>query len=251
MSGPGRGATKYFFYPGFKPGTGGLPRETTLIPALNAISPADRLAWLGNLGVDWHGERLVSLFCYEPAALPRLISTLAGQTTPVQLLVTSGRASVAVRALLSAGEDSNHDDAASPSVQRGSLKITFLPLLSQQDYDRLMWSCDINFVRGEDSLVRALWAGKPFVWQIYPQDDGAHFAKLEAFLDAIGAGPTLRAFHRVWNGTSDPTDTSIAPEPFSLHHLQEWCDAVQRARSTLLNQQDLVTQLIDFVKKKR
>ena len=34
-----------------------------------------------------------------------------------------------------------------------------LPWLTQPDYDRLLWSADLNFVRGEDSLVRAIWAG--------------------------------------------------------------------------------------------
>ena len=52
----------------------------------------------------------------------------------------------------------------------------------------------LNAVRGEDSLVRALWAGQPFVWHIYPQDDGAHHAKLDAFLDC---GLLCRGFARV------------------------------------------------------
>ena len=77
---------------------------------------------------------------------------------------------------------------------------TFRTWLQQPDFDHLLWAGDLNFVRGEDSLVRALWAGAPFVWQIYPQDDGAHHVKLEAFLDWLGAPPSLRQFHRSWNG---------------------------------------------------
>jgi hypothetical protein len=38
-------------------------------------------------------------------------------------------------------------------------------------------------VRGEDSFVRAQFAGKPFIWDIYPQDIDAHLKKLDAFLD--------------------------------------------------------------------
>ena len=74
------------------------------------------------------------------------------------------------------------------------LSITWLPLLSQPDFDHLLWACDLNFVRGEDSLVRALWAGTPFVWQIYPQDDDAHHAKLAAFLDWLEAPAGLAGF---------------------------------------------------------
>ena len=72
--------------------------------------------------------------------------------------------------------------------------------LPQTGFDRLLWASDLNLVRGEDSLVRALWAGQAFVWHIYPQHDDAHHLKLEAFLDRLQAPHSLRAFHRVWNG---------------------------------------------------
>lgn len=65
---------------------------------------------------------------------------------------------------------------------------TFRPL---DDYDRLLWQCDVNFVRGEDSFVRAQWAGKPFVWQIYRQDEDAHLIKLKPFWSVTA---------RVWTG---------------------------------------------------
>ena len=67
-----------------------------------------------------------------------------------------------------------------------------LPWLTQADFDHLLWACDLNFVRGEDSLVRAAWAGAPFVWQVYPQHDGAHAAKVEALLAGMAAPPDVR-----------------------------------------------------------
>ena len=114
-----------------------------------------------------------------------------------------------------------------------------LPFTTQDSFDEMLWSCDLNFVRGEDSLVRALWAGQPFVWHIYPQEDNAHHAKLEAFLDWLKAPQSLRQFHRVWNGIED------AALP-SLHEalLSEWGDCVVSARQSLLAQDDLLTQLI-------
>ena len=115
---------------------------------------------------------------------------------PTRLLVTHGRATTAVKAWF------ERQNGAKPASQgHGALSISYLPWLTQLDYDRLLWACDLNFVRGEDSLVRALWAGAPFVWQIYPQHDGAHAAKLEAFLDWLQAPDSLRQFHRAWNGT--------------------------------------------------
>jgi uncharacterized repeat protein (TIGR03837 family) len=60
--------------------------------------------------------------------------------------------------------------------------VRVIPFMPQTDYDRLLWACDLNFVRGEDSWVRAQWAARPFIWHIYPQDENLHHVKLRAFL---------------------------------------------------------------------
>jgi uncharacterized repeat protein (TIGR03837 family) len=218
LAGPGAGLTKRFFYPGFTPGTGGLLRESGL---LRAQAGFDRAAWLRANGVAVDGARLVSLFCYEPPALDALLQQLSSGPERTRLLVTAGRAAAAVRARI--------------AQVRDALDVTFLPLLTQRGFDRLLWSCDFNFVRGEDSLVRALWAGRPFAWQLYPQQDDAHHAKLEAFLDWLDAPASWRAFFRGWNGTSHV----LPPLDF-----EPWAACVSDARDGLLAQEDLVTQLM-------
>ena len=127
--------------------------------------------------------------------------------------------------------------------QRGALSISYLPLLSQLEFDHLLWACDLNFVRGEDSLVRALWAGKPFVWQIYPQDDGAHHAKLHAFLDWLKAPPSLRLAYDVWNG--------LVQGAMHWPAVTHWQSTVTLARQRLWVQDDLADALIQFVLKSR
>jgi uncharacterized repeat protein (TIGR03837 family) len=221
MSGPGRGLTKHFFYPGFTPRTGGLLRETDLLQRQQRF---ERAAWLQSLGVDAAAHRpLVSLFCYEPAALPELLQQLAAQRAT--LLVTPGRAAAAVQAC---------------ALPKG-LNLHDVPWLTQDDYDHLLWACDLNFVRGEDSVVRALWSGKPFVWHIYPQQDQAHHLKLEALLEWMSAPPSLRAAHRTWNG--------VNAQPWPTPELTAWGEAAKAARQRLLAQPDLLTQLLDFVAK--
>lgn len=185
LQGPGQGLVKTFFYPGFTARTGGLLRERDLAARRAAFDRAD---WLRKLGVD-PDHRVISLFCYEPTALGDLLAQLADGDTPTQLLVTAGRATAAVQ---SCGRQDG-----------GNLRLHFLPLLSQQEYDHLLWACDLNFVRGEDSLVRALLAGAPFVWQLYPQSDDAHHAKLQAFVDWLQPPPDLRAFFLRWNDAAD------------------------------------------------
>jgi uncharacterized repeat protein (TIGR03837 family) len=226
LHGPGQGLTKYFFYPGFTGNTGGLLREADLAKRQSAF---DRQSWLAQQGVVHTGQRQVSLFCYEPRALGALLEQLMAGPQPTQLLVTAGRAQVAVRSLLPSGAGA------------GALTVTWLDTLSQRDYDHLLWACDLNFVRGEDSLVRALWAAKPFVWNIYAQADAAHHAKLDAFLDMLQAPPSLRQFHHAWNG--------VSRGPLPALDLGSWGKTALAAHRRLLQQPDLVQRLLQFVEK--
>ncbi|WHZ12101.1 MAG: hypothetical protein OJF60_002542 [Burkholderiaceae bacterium] len=230
------GIAKFFFYPGFTEQTGGLLREPDLLARQRRF---DRAAWLRRLRIPAARERLISLFCYEPPMLPALLRRLADEPAQTALLVTAGRANLAARSALA------RLDADDPGWnRRGALALHFLPALTQRDYDHLLWACDLNFVRGEDSLVRALWAGKPFVWQIYPQQDGAHGPKLDAFLDWLDPPPGWRRFHTAWNGFCG--DGIELPAPGA----QDWAAAAQAGRTRLLAQPDLTTRLLRFVRGK-
>jgi len=213
--GPGRGLTKWFFYPGFTPGTGGLLREGGLLAERDAF---DRAAWLREQGIDLRpGERAVTLFCYANASLPALLDDLARR--PTRLLLTPGPAQQQV------------------TTAPAGVRMHRLPWLTQAGFDRLLWASDLNFVRGEDSLVRALWAGAPFVWQAYPQHDGAHAEKLMALLQAWQAPPAVAALWQAWNGLR-PEWPGLPPS---------WAAQTRAWRQAQAAQPDLVTQLIAFV----
>jgi uncharacterized repeat protein (TIGR03837 family) len=224
---PGAGLTKHFFYPGFTTATGGLLREPDLMARRDRF---DRKAWLAQQGIPWRGERLISLFCYEPPALEDLLAQLQDASQPTRLLVTAGRATAAL--------------PAGPA-ERGALSISWLPYVSQPDFDHLLWACDLNFVRGEDSLVRALWAGAPFVWQIYPQDDDAHHNKLDALLDWLDAPRSLRRVHHLWNGIAPGALPALDESTLSV-----WGATALAARACLLAQDDLLTRLRRFIAQK-
>jgi uncharacterized repeat protein (TIGR03837 family) len=269
-SDPGRGLLKHFFYPGFTERTGGLIREAGLLQAQQAF---DRDHWLAAQGLQVQpGERLVSLFCYGNRALPQLLARLA--EAPTLLAVPPGPAAQAVREAMAAGNQVQPAGPGTmpttspttsptplPTTAPAKLRVRFLPWLSQVDYDRLLWAADLNFVRGEDSFVRAQWAGRPFVWQIYPQDDGAHRRKLDAFLDLwLEGAPAdladrIRAWHLAWNGvagyahgvtadhqrSADP-DTALPPWPDGAR----WAAQAVHWRSGLWKMPELVTGLIEF-----
>ena len=257
MSGPARGMTKWFFFPGFTTDTGGLLREPNLLDAPTTTlsgntarnvtasqtrqSKFDRAAWLAALPLDKPiatNERLISLFCYEPAALPELLKQLSQADEPTRLLVTQGRPSAAVAAAV--------QTLRMPPNGTGHLHISQLPYFSQTDFDHLLWACDFNLVRGEDSLVRALWAGQPFAWHIYPQDDLAHHDKLHAFEAALDMPADLRKFHAVWNGL----ETGPLPA-LSRTAIDDWRVWGHQTQQRLLAQTDLTSQLLSFVAQKR
>lgn len=240
---------KHFWFPGFDARTGGLPREPGLRQARDTFDDEGAAqAFLRALG--WHGpsEALrVSLFAYENAGLGELLACWANGNRAVSLLVPEGRVMPDVAAFFG-------EAALLPGEwrARGALSVQVLPFVSQERYDGLLWSCDLNFVRGEDSFVRAQWAAHPFVWQIYRQDEDAHLPKLEAFLASycaalsLDAATALRAFWRAWNsergrGVAAAWPAFAAALPEMAGHARVWA-AQQMAR------EDLVSGLVSFYK---
>ena len=243
MQGPAQGWTKHFYYPGFTAHTGGLLREPDYLARQTAFDATARSTWLAQQRIPWHGQRLVSLFCYEPPALAALLQGLMDGAAPTLLLVTPGRAQRAVQTALA------QMDIAPTGA--GALALHWLEPLTQTEFDALLWACDLNLVRGEDSLVRAIWAGKPWLWHIYPQDDGAHADKLNALLDQMQAPDSLRAAQLAWNNLSDVAGPGQAKPDWSSLPLAEWSAAAHDWRRTLLQADDLSSQLTNFVLKKR
>jgi uncharacterized repeat protein (TIGR03837 family) len=191
--------TKHFYFPGFTGKTGGLLRESSLEQERPQFQSdrAAMTAFLGQFGVTpaEMASLKVSLFCYPHAPVPALFDTWQNAAAAITCLVPEGVADEAVQAFLGA--------EAKPGAARtrGALTVRVLPFVAQPDYDKLLWACDLNFVRGEDSFVRAQWAGKPFIWHIYPQDKNLHHVKLRAFLHRFAANvDSLAAFALHWNG---------------------------------------------------
>ncbi len=238
---------KHFFFPGFADDTGGLLREAGLLARRDAFrrDGARRAAWLAARGVvDLPPDGLLlSLFAYEQPALAPLLQAWAAGPRPVTALVPEGRvlgdvARALGRSQLAAGE----------RVELGRLVLVVLPFSDQDGYDELLWACNLNFVRGEDSFVRAQWAAQPFVWHIYPQADAAHCDKLEAFLArhcaglAPAAAEALARFWRAWNGDGDPAaawPAFAAALPALEAHAADWC-------ARLAATSDLVERLTKF-----
>jgi uncharacterized repeat protein (TIGR03837 family) len=197
-----------FWFPGFTPRTGGLLRERGLLAARDRFvdDGAAQHAFWACLDVPpiADNEIRASLFCYANPALPALFETWARSDAPVTCIVPDGVAATE----LDTWTQGNVPRPGAPFT-RGALTLHAIPFVAQDDYDRLLWACDVNLVRGEDSFVRAQWAARPFAWHVYPQAENAHLRKLEAFLDAyaraLDAAPAagMRDFWRAWNAQPD------------------------------------------------
>lgn len=190
--------TKYFYFPGFSELTGGLLKEPWLDASRSALQQdeAARAAFLQSLHVSVASDTaLVSLFCYPSAPVDALFAAMQSGG-PVLCLVPQGVAAEAVSRFL------QQPALAGARATHGQLSVAVIPFLEPDDYDRLLWCCDLNFVRGEDSLVRANWSGRPFVWQLYAQEENAHFDKLDAFLSRYTAAmpaPLATTVERCWH----------------------------------------------------
>ena len=205
--------TRWFWFPGFTPKSGGVLREAGLLAARDAfrMDPAARGDVWRAAGFVPDPEALhVSLFCYANPALPALLDAWAEGDEPVACIVPEGVAA----SLLDRWTGGAVPHPGTP-LRRGRLALAVAPFVDQRAFDRRLWAADLNFVRGEDSFVRAQWAGQPFVWQAYPQDDDAHLAKMDAFVTRLeasvpdGAGLGLRPLWYGWNA-GDPAATAAA-----------------------------------------
>jgi uncharacterized repeat protein (TIGR03837 family) len=273
FGGPGRGLTKWFWFPGFTPRTGGLLREPGLLDRRRGFDrQTARAEWLRRFDPSESAAdtaaRLALLFCYDNPALPAWLNAMSRADRPWCVLVTPGLAMRAVerwwraRSAQPSQSSQTSGGAVAKAMRLGSLSLLPLAHVDQQRFDELLWASDLNFVRGEDSFVRAHWAGQPFIWQAYVQDDGAQHAKVVAWLQACaGAAPgqvgkVLAAAHLAWNnapgataGESDAVLRDLfGPSDGGGDELwSSWCSWAEDRSAELAGQGDLVTQLLGFV----
>jgi len=250
--------TKYFFFPGFTEKTGGLLRERDLLGKrdaflhdINSDSRASAQFW-GSIGIVPPIEKTlkISLFAYardaENAALPGLLDAWAASDQAVLCLVPEGGIQANIAAYFGVQKM-----RVGETQQQGNLTVQAIPFVAQEEYDKLLWACDCNFVRGEDSFVRAQWAGKPMVWQIYPQHEDAHLKKLDAFLTlyCAASGEAVSPVTKLWHAWNQGSEVGAAwsgywrQQNMLLRHAENWCKHLQKHA-------DLATELVLFCEKK-
>lgn len=243
--------TRHFFFPGFTRATGGLLREHDIVKNNQKIASSKQLQsdFFRQLNLPLNDDSAtlnISLFSYPHAPISDLLSAMADSSTKISCYVptTSILPKVAAffgKEFITAGDHLRHNN----------LNLHVLPFLSQADYDKLLASCDVNFVRGEDSWIRAIWAGKPFIWQPYLQTEDTHLLKLKAFLDVFYSGcegaaqQATIAMHNAW-ASQQITASTWQDYLSNINTLKTF--TVQQT-SALASQPDLATNLVIYIEK--
>lgn len=226
--------TKYFYFPGFTPSTGGLLREQGLIEALDAES------------TDINGKPLkIFVFGYFQPRISEWLDAITALESPTLLNIAPCPAQQQV------------SEWQSHHAETNALTIAYQPLVPQIEFDRLLAKHDFLFIRGEDSFVRAQWVAKPLVWQIYPQEENAHLVKLQAFYDRYLNQGILTdeqrsmywQFVSAWNDRreTDPKKILACTWPMLVNIYPLLLENAHVWRNQLLKQRGLVSQLRDFV----
>jgi uncharacterized repeat protein (TIGR03837 family) len=226
------GLNKYFYFPGFTPKTGGV-----LLGDWHEVTSSKETAPPNSLSLALEScrpqSKKISIFNYKQAPLDAWLDSVN------QAALAHGEL---VDVFLCADQNVSTATLKILSTDQSAVQLIQLPFIPQEDYDYLLSVCDINLVRGEDSFVRAQWAGKPFIWDIYPQSDLAHEVKLNAFLERYfeTASAQLR-----------PTGVSAmqwAPASDWWPHLSAWTKHSVDWREKLMGLGHLEGKILDFVK---
>lgn len=242
---------KYFFFPGFSSSSGGILVEKNRLEqraAFQANAETGTAFW-HDLGIPSPAENeiRISLFCYGNNSAIGLFSDWAKGLAPVMCLIPEGVARQQISTFFGATNPEKGN-----LFKKGSLIVRVLPFLEQDNYDKLLWACDLNFVRGEDSFIRAQLAARPMVWQIYPQEAKAHWPKLKAFQDLYCTDlpqATVRALTEFVEAWNESNAAALDWESLWKHraileqHAQNWANR-------LIKKEDLTTNLVNFCNNK-
>jgi uncharacterized repeat protein (TIGR03837 family) len=195
---------------------------------------------LQHFGVRPEPEALTMLlFSYPAACIEEMLNDADSTSRALHFIVPNGAVA-------------DHLLGQQSILKEGRITFQRMAFCPQARFDELLAACDLNFVRGEDSLVRAVLAGKPFVWNIYAQEDYAHLNKLQAFIQwwEAGASPELqsivRVAHGAWNNHHWPRGTFDQ----MMQLLPRWGVHAQGVASQIWLCDDLGSQLAGFVRDK-
>lgn len=244
------GVNKYFFFPGFTNKTGGLNFEENF-PLITYDYARHKVQELLQLPVSSIDRFTVQIFTYETPQLFPLLSAILIHHPDTLFLLPEGRST---KYLL---ETRASDTKKLQAMYPNALWHVF-PMQQQEAYSYIIKACDLNVVRGEDSITQAVINGRPFLWHIYQQKDNIHLDKLRAFTELLtqNTTPKLRsiieqAFLALDNSSSNTCSASVIFNEFMIEYCQifglckTWSESLIQNNSLGRNLSEFINNCLD------
>ena len=224
------GFESFFFFPGFTKKTGGVVIEKSFLEKINKTKSKE--------------SKNITLFSYENEKVKSVINSLNKEKFILNIFEGKGLNNFnnQLKLNLTAGDENKLNE----------LTVRVLPMVSQDEYDSYLIDSKLNLVRGEDSIVRAMLTGNPFLWHIYPQEEDVHKDKIEALFDRMSEVCSskkdveiLRQLTLSYNGFSDYLDSFDL-----LGFYENWKKLSKEWSEHLISLGSLTDNLITFLKTK-
>lgn len=226
------GMESFFFFPGFSEKTGSVVIEDLL---RNKIKNNKN-----------NSSKNISVFSYDNKKLLILINKLNKIDPQFIFNIFEGKA------LDIFNELSKENLKSEEKTVYKDINIKTLKMVNHEEYDDILISSAINLVRGEDSIVRAMLVGKPFIWNIYPTDDNAHLDKINALFnlmnEKLGLKDDIEILKNItlsYNGFSDFLENFDFSE-----YYEKWKNLSYLWSEYLLSHDSLTKNLLSFIGEK-
>ncbi|AGF48887.1 elongation factor P maturation arginine rhamnosyltransferase EarP [Candidatus Kinetoplastidibacterium galati] len=225
------GLKKTFFFPGFTNKTGGLIIEDSFLKTKEYLknSTYNQENFLKKIGINYKRSEFIFclLFCYPSAPVNKLITSMEHLNKKIVLIV-------------------NNDSIFANNYSTDNLKLASIPFINQENFDKLICCMDINFIRGEDSFVRALLSGNPLVWNIYEQENNAHIDKLKSWLNLNNFPDTIKRLMYSWNNFGEETVGNTIKIAMSDKNWNLWKDHSRILAEKQISNKSLGENLVEF-----
>lgn len=170
---------KIFFMPGFSEKSGGVIIDSGFLERMKyGKENRDEVFKKYFKDLDLKDKFIGTVFSYEKN-FENLLETLKNYEKETVLLLMGEKTQKSFSEILKKNLTEDYGNI----VKYGKITMVYSGFFSQEEYEEIISASDFNFTRGEDSFVRGIVLGKPFMWHIYLQEEKAHMDKIKAFTE--------------------------------------------------------------------
>ena len=170
---------KIFFMPGFSEKSGGVIIDSDFLERMKfGKENRDEVFKKYFKDFDLKDKFIGTVFSYEKN-FENLLETLKNYEKETILLLMGEKTQKSFSEILKKNLTEDYGNI----VKYGKITMIYSDFFSQEEYEEIISASDFNFTRGEDSFVRGIILGKPFMWHIYLQEEKAHMDKIKAFTE--------------------------------------------------------------------